>query len=83
MLVRDAAQISMNLAPDFTERFNKFLYKRHIRKLGSDIESAREWCLDLIRREHPHLTEEQRETFYHNLIAVRFTAVDEWTQRMS
>jgi hypothetical protein len=73
----------MNLAPDFADRFNKFLYKQHIRKLGADIESAREWCLDLIRREHPHLTEEQREVFYHNLITVRITAVDEWTRRMS
>jgi len=72
----------MNLAPDFTERFNKLLYKQHIRKLGAEIGVAREWCLDLIRREHPHLNEEQREKFYHNLIKVQFTAVDEWTRRM-
>ena len=69
--------------PTFAERFNKFLYKRSIQKLGSDIQVAREWCFDLIRREHPHLSDEQREVFYHNLINVKFSAVDEWTRRMS
>jgi len=69
--------------PTFTERFNKFLYKRSIQKLGADIQIAREWCLDLIRREHPHLNEEQREQFYHNLITIQMRPVDEWTQRMS
>ena len=73
----------MNLAPNFADRFNQFLYRQHIRKLGSEIEIAREWCLDLIRREHPHLNEEQRERFYDNLIKVQITAVDEWTRRMS
>jgi hypothetical protein len=73
----------MNLDPDFAGRFNKFLYRQHIRKLGSEIETAREWCLDLIRREYPQLNEEQRERFYQNLITVQVTAVDEWTRRMS
>jgi hypothetical protein len=74
----------MNLAPDFADRFNKFLYRQHIRKLGAaEIETAREWCLDLIRREYPHLDEEQRERFYENLIKLQVTAVDEWTRRMT
>ncbi len=74
----------MNPGTDFTERFNQFLYRRHIRKLEpSDIEMARDWCLNLIRREYPHLNEEQRELFYQNLINVQITAVDEWTRRMT
>ena len=68
----------------FTEKFNLFLYRQHIRKLGpEEIALAREWSLNLIRREHPHLTEEQVERFYENLIHVRVSAVDEWTRRMS
>jgi hypothetical protein len=74
----------MNNVPNFADRFNKFLYRQNIRKLGAtEIEAARGWCLDLIRREHPHLNEEQREHFYQNLINVQITAVDEWTRRMS
>jgi hypothetical protein len=74
----------MNSGPDFTERFNKFLYRQHLRKLGPvEIDTAREWCLNLIRREYPHLSEEQRERFYQNLIHVQVTAVDEWTRRMT
>lgn len=68
----------------FTERLNLFLYRQNIRKLGpAEIALAREWSLDLIRREHPHLTEEQVERFYENLIHVQVTAVDEWTRRMN
>ena len=74
----------MNRGSDFAERFNAFLYRQHIRKLGHvEIETAREWCLNFIRREHPHLDEEQRERFYQNLIHVQVTAVDEWTRRMT
>ena len=74
----------MNSVTDFTERFNLFLYRQHIRKLGpAEIELARNWCLDLIRREHPRLTEEEVVRFYDNLINVKVTAVDEWTRRMS
>jgi hypothetical protein len=74
----------MNHGPDFTERFNAFLYRQHIRKLGVvEIETAREWCLNLIRREYPHLDEEKRERFYESLIHVQVTAVDEWTRRMT
>ena len=69
---------------EFAERFNQFLYRQTIRKLTpSDIELAREWCLNLIRREHPDLTPEEVERFYDNLLKVRAVAVDEWTQRMS
>jgi len=74
----------MQHAPDFAERFNRFLYQRHVRKLGAaDIAAAREWCLNLIRREYPHLNEEQRERFYEDLVHVQVTAVDEWTRRMT
>ena len=68
----------------FTDRFNLFLYRQHIRKLGADeIETARTWCMDLIRREHPTLTPEQAERFYDNLLNVRVSVVDEWTRRMT
>jgi len=69
---------------DFTVRFNAFLYRQHIRRLSAaEIELAREWSMALIRREHPHLSSEEAEAFYENLIHVRVCAVDEWTQRMS
>jgi len=68
----------------FAERFNLFLYRQNIRKLGpEEIALAREWSLNLIRREHPQLTEEQVERFYENLIHIEVSAVDEWTRRMS
>jgi len=74
----------MSLAPDFTERFNLFLYRQNLRKLGpAEIDLARDWCLNLIRKEHPQLTEEQIARFYENLINVRITVVDEWTRRMN
>jgi hypothetical protein len=76
--------LNMNRASNFTERFNRFLYRQHLRKLGpGEIETAREWCHFIIRREHPHLTEEQRDLFYKNLINVKITVVDEWTRRMT
>ncbi len=63
---------------------NLFLHRQTIRRLTeSEIALAREWCLDVIHREHPELTSEQAEKFYDNLIHIRVTAVDEWTQRMS
>ncbi len=73
----------MNLA-DFTSRFNHFLYRQNIRKLTeAEIQLAREWSVAFIRREHPALTDEQVERFYENLIHVRVSVVDEWTERMS
>ncbi len=69
---------------DFTERFNHFLYRQSIRKLGAEeINLAKEWSIALIRREHPELNDGQVERFYDNLIHVQFTAVDEFTRRMS
>jgi hypothetical protein len=69
---------------DFAERFNHFLYRQSIRKLGpSEIELARDWSCDFIRREHPNFTEEQVARFYENLIHIQVIAVDEWTRRMS
>lgn len=69
---------------EFAERVNLFLYRQHIRKLGpGEIETAKEWCLGLIRREHPRLTEEEVQRFYENLLHMQVTAVDEWTRRMS
>jgi len=69
---------------DFSARFNHFLYRQSIRKLSeAEIKLARDWSLMLIRREHPHLTEEQVERFYENLIHIEVVAVDEWTRRMS
>ena len=44
---------------------------------------AREWCVMLIRREHPKFTDEEVDRFYENLINVKITVVDEWTQRMN
>jgi hypothetical protein len=61
---------------ELRDRLNQFLHRQDIRKLTPDERAmAREWCLDVIRREHP-------ERSYENLIQVRFVAVDEWTQRM-
>jgi hypothetical protein len=69
---------------DFTDRFNHFLYRQSIRKLGeAEIHLAREWSLAFIRREHPQLNEEQVERLYENLLHVQVTAVDEWTRRMN
>ena len=68
---------------ELRERLNQFLHRQTVRKLTSDERAlARDWCLDLIRREHPKLTEEQVEHFYDNLINLRVIAVDEWTRRM-
>jgi len=74
----------MSTVSNFTERFNLFLYRQHIRKLGpTEIEMAREWCLALIRREHPGFTEAEIDAYYENLIHIKYIAVDEWTRRMS
>lgn len=74
----------MQSVSEFTARFNAFLYHANIRRLGpSDRAMAKDWCVNLIRREHPKLTDEEVERFYENLITVRWTAVDEWEQRMS
>lgn len=68
----------------FAERLNRLLYRQHIRKLTpAEIELARQWSLNLIRREHPELSEEQVQRFYDNLIHVKFSAVDEWSERMN
>ncbi len=68
---------------DIRERLNQFLHRQNIRKLSlAERALAREWCLDLIRREHPDFDEEQRERFYENLIEIRIVPVDEWAQRM-
>lgn len=75
--------LMMDSAPNLAERLHRFLYRQHLRHMGSDgVETAREWCMTIIRREHPHLTDEQRERFYENLINVKITVVDEWTRRM-
>ena len=62
---------------EFRERLNQFLHRQDIRKL-TDAERflAREWCLNLIHREHPEMTDEQAELFYENLINVRVVAVE-------
>lgn len=74
----------MRSVSDFADRFNLFLYQQHIRKLGpSEREVAKTWCMDMIRKEHPELTQEQMERFYENLVTVKWNAVDEWTQRMT
>ena len=68
---------------ELRERLNQFLHRQNVRKLTPrEREMARDWCLDVIRREHPELNEEQRERFYENLINVRVIAVDEWSRRM-
>jgi hypothetical protein len=68
---------------DFAQRFNLFLYRQSIRKLGeADIQLAREWTLNFIRREHPELTDEQVDRFYENLLHLEVSAVDEWSRRM-
>jgi hypothetical protein len=71
-------------SPDDTNgRFNLILYRQKIRQLGpTGIELAREWCLTVIRREHPHLSTEEVDRFYKNLITIKWTAVDEWSERM-
>ena len=74
---------AMSGSSDPTERFNLILYRQQVRKLGpTGIEMARDWCLTVIRREHPHLTTEEVDRFYENLITIKWTAVDEWTERM-
>jgi hypothetical protein len=73
----------MNVS-DFRARLNLFLHRQTVRKLtAAEISLAREWCMDVIRREHPEMTPDQAERFYENLIHVRVIAVDEWTERMS
>jgi hypothetical protein len=73
----------MNVS-DLRERLNLFLHRQTIRKLTpAEIALAREWCMEVIRREHPEMSTEQAERFYDNLIHVRVIAVDEWTERMS
>jgi hypothetical protein len=73
----------MNIS-DLADRFNQFLYRQSIRKLtDSERQLARDWSMAFIRREHPNLSDEQAERFYENLIHVRVTVVDEWTERMS
>jgi hypothetical protein len=68
---------------DLRERLNQFLHRQNVRKLTpEEREMAKQWCIDVIRREHPKFTDEQVEAYYENLINVRVTAVDEWTQRM-
>jgi hypothetical protein len=68
---------------EFRERLNQFLHRQDIRKLTDAERSlARDWCLDIIRREHPEMNEEQVEFFYENLINVRVITVDEWSRRM-
>lgn len=68
---------------EIRERLNQFLHRQNIRKLTAEERAmAREWCLDVIRREHPELDEDERELFYENLVQVRLVAVDEWSQRM-
>lgn len=72
----------MNIS-DLADRFNQFLYRQSIRKLtDAERQLARDWSMAFIRREHPQLSDEQAERFYENLIHVRITAVDEWTERM-
>ena len=69
---------------EFSERFNDFLYRQSIRRLSdAEITLARDWSLEFIRREHPHLDEEQIERFYEKLVQVEYVAVDEWSRRMS
>ncbi len=66
------------------ELFERFLYRQHVRKLDqSDGQAARQWCLGLIRREHPDWDEPRVLKFYEDLINVRFYVVDEWSRRMS
>jgi hypothetical protein len=73
----------MNIS-SLADRFNQFLYRQSIRKLtDAERELARDWSMAFIRRTHPTLSEDQAERFYENLIHVRVTAVDEWTQRMT
>jgi hypothetical protein len=73
----------MNIS-DFREQLNLFLYRQNVRKLTpAEISLARDWCMDVINREHPEWSEEQKERFYENLLHVRVTTVDEFTQRMS
>jgi hypothetical protein len=84
MVLHRPAHLPMQSVSDFTRRFNAFLYRANIQKLGaSDRATAKEWCVALIRREHPKLADEEIERFYENLISVRWTAVDEWSERMN
>jgi hypothetical protein len=73
----------MNIS-SLADRFNQFLYRQSIRKLtDSERQLARDWSMAFIRGAHPNLSDEQAERFYENLLHVRVTAVDEWTQRMT
>jgi len=75
--------LPMSNSDDTPARFNLILYGQHIRKLGpTGIEMAREWCLNVIRREHPHLNAEEVDRFYEKLITIKWSAVDEWSERL-
>jgi hypothetical protein len=68
---------------EIRERLNQFLHRQTVRKLTpAERAAARDWCLDLIRREHPEFDEQERERFYENLLNIRVIAVDGWAQRM-
>ena len=72
----------MNRIPDFGERLNLFLYQRNVGRLESpDIETAREWCLEFIRKEHPKWSAKQVDEYYESLVDVELHAVDEWKRR--
>jgi len=74
---------AMNVS-DFRGRLNLFLHRQTIRKLTkAEIALAQEWCMEVIRREHPEMSPDQAERYYENLIHIRVIAVDEWTVRMS
>jgi hypothetical protein len=80
---RGADCLAVMQVSELRERLNQFLHRQNIRKLTPEERSlAREWCLDLIHREHPELNDEQAELFYENLINVRIITVDEWSRRM-
>lgn len=69
---------------DLTGRLNQFFYRQNLRRLtAEELEMAKAWSMEMIRREHPAWSEEQAEAYYEQLLYVHFSAVDEWTRRMS
>lgn len=64
------------------EKINGFLYRKETQTLTEeDMDTAREWSLQTIRRHYPRWSEEQCVRYYHSMINIRLIAVDQWSKR--
>jgi ribonucleotide reductase beta subunit family protein with ferritin-like domain len=65
------------------ERVNTLLYRRQVKRLTkTDMESAKQWTLQLIRDRNPHWSEERIQDYYDHLLDIRLVAIDQWSARL-